>query len=176
MRRRGDWINTYRGQQFWPLDPRPHEIHIEDIAHALSMQCRFTGHVHRFYSVAEHCVRVSERCAPSDALWGLLHDASEAYLIDVARPVKRSRPMRGYRKAEARLMRAVCKRFALWPEEPASVKEADHRMLVTEAQALMDLHPQWLFPAEPYEQSIIGWMPARAEAEFLCRFKQLVNA
>src|SRR5579885_2784587 len=91
--RHGDWIQTYCGVAFYPLDPRPEEILIEDIAHALSMLCRFTGHVKRFYSVAQHCVYVSHRCDPKDALWGLLHDAAEAYLNDISRPVKSLREL-----------------------------------------------------------------------------------
>src|SRR5271165_7548492 len=87
--RKGDWIQTYTGRVMYPLDPRPEEINIIDIAHALSNLCRFTGHVRTFYSVAEHSVRVSQHCDPKDALWGLLHDASEAYLADMSRPMKR---------------------------------------------------------------------------------------
>ena len=55
----GDWIQVYTGGQFWPLDPRPEEIHIEDIAHALALTCRFTGHCREFYSVAQHSLLVS---------------------------------------------------------------------------------------------------------------------
>src|ERR1017187_10636100 len=76
-------ITTFSGIHFWPLLPNPADIRIEDIAHALSNQCRFAGHAREFYSVAEHSVRVSQLCPPEDALWGLLHDASEAYLTDV---------------------------------------------------------------------------------------------
>jgi len=59
LQRNGDWIQTFSGLQFWPLDPRPDEINIEDIAHALSLQCRFGGHCNRFYSVADHSIHVS---------------------------------------------------------------------------------------------------------------------
>jgi hypothetical protein len=70
-------ITTFSDVRFWPLLPNPDDIRIEDIAHALSNQCRFAGHAREFYSVAEHCVRVSQLCRPEEALWGLLHDASE---------------------------------------------------------------------------------------------------
>ena len=63
-------ITTYSGNLFWPLLPNPADVRIEDIAHALSNQCRFAGHSHTFYSVAEHCVRVSQLCRREDALWG----------------------------------------------------------------------------------------------------------
>ena len=85
----GDWIQTMSGVIFYPLDPRPEEIRIEDIAHALSHQCRFAGHCREFYSVAEHSVRVSRELPQEFMLWGLLHDASEAYLVDLPRPIKR---------------------------------------------------------------------------------------
>jgi hypothetical protein len=88
MGRKGDWIQTFTGKQFWPLDPRPDEVYIEDIAHALGNICRFNGHCLRFYSVAEHCFHVSHKVVPGLALMGLLHDAAEAYVCDVVRPVK----------------------------------------------------------------------------------------
>ena len=66
--RKGDWILTYSGIEFWPLDPRPEDVRIEDIAHALSMQCRFAGHCDRFYSVAEHSIRVADLVPREDKL------------------------------------------------------------------------------------------------------------
>lgn len=68
--RRGDWIQTFTGRRFWPLDPRPEDVCIEDIAHALSLKCRFGGHCTRFYSVAEHSVHVSNYVPAEFALWG----------------------------------------------------------------------------------------------------------
>src|ERR1035441_7448066 len=82
------FIGTFSGLRFWPLDPDPDKILIEDIAHALAHQCRFGGHASKFYSVAEHSVHVSKLCAPKDALWGLLHDASEAYCGAVWAPAR----------------------------------------------------------------------------------------
>ena len=66
--RKGDWMQTYTGRQFWPIDPRANEVHIEDIAHALSMMCRYNGHCRTFYSVAEHSVLVSQHVPPEHAL------------------------------------------------------------------------------------------------------------
>jgi hypothetical protein len=129
--RKGDWIQTFSGVEFYPFDPLPSEILIEDIAHALSMQCRYAGHVRRFYSVAEHCVRVAELLPIEDRLWGLLHDASEAYLVDLPRPIKRHSEIgRLYREAEAVLMESICDRFNLAPVEPDSVGVADKAMLL----------------------------------------------
>ena len=79
----GDWMQTYTGERFWPLDPRIEDIHIRDISMALGKLCRYGGHTIFFYSVAEHSVLVSEYVPEEYALWGLLHDASEAYLSDI---------------------------------------------------------------------------------------------
>jgi 5'-deoxynucleotidase YfbR-like HD superfamily hydrolase len=82
------WIQTYQGGCFEPFNPHPDQIHIRDIAHALALTCRFTGHCLDFYSVAQHSVMVSQIVSHKHALAGLLHDASEAYLTDVASPIK----------------------------------------------------------------------------------------
>ena len=112
------FIGTFSGLRFWPLDPNPEKILIADIAHALAHQCRFGGHASKFYSVAEHSVHVSQLCLPEDALWGLLHDASEAYLVDLPRPLKLLPEFAPYREAERRLQRAVALRFGLPPDQP----------------------------------------------------------
>ena len=132
----GGWIQTYTGVAFYPFDPRPSEIQIHDIAHALSMQCRFTGHVKEFYSVAQHSVLVALHCPQEDRLWALLHDATEAYLADVARPVKQHAVMEPYRTIENDLERMICQRFGLPLEKPSSVTVADKRMLATEKRDL----------------------------------------
>jgi uncharacterized protein len=171
-----DWIQTYTGLKVHPLHLRPEDICIEDIAHALSMLCRFTGATQQFYSVAQHSVWVSHRCAPEDALWGLLHDASEAYLMDLPRPLKRAPEFTFYREAESRAMLAICERFGLPWGTPLSVKEADARMLATEARDLMaPLHPEWRLMEEPYERRIYGWEPELAKSVFLGRFGQLTR-
>lgn len=108
-RLRGDWIQTYSGRAFYPLAPYPQDVCIEDIAHALSQLCRFGGHCRRFYSVAEHSVLLSRVVVPEFQLWALLHDASEAYLVDVPRPIKKQLP--AYVEAERRVMAAICARF-----------------------------------------------------------------
>lgn len=151
----------------WPLDPRPDEIHIESIAHALSMQCRYGGHVRHFYSVAEHCVHIARWCPPEARAWALLHDASEAYLVDVPRPVKAH--LRGYAEIEGRLMAIIAERFGLAPGEPMIVREADRRILLTERAALMGPPPlPWAQDGlEPLPVEIKAWPPATARAMFL---------
>lgn len=169
------WIQTYTGKQFWPLNPSVNDIDIEDIAHALSNQCRFAGHCEKFYSVAQHSVLVSHFCDADDALWGLLHDASEAYLVDMCRPVKRCDVMQGYRDAEKRLMRAICVRFGLPIEEPLSVGRADNALLRAEQRDLMKPAPvEWSDNREgAIEHRIYAWEPVLAKAHFLARFNEL---
>lgn len=168
------WIQTFTGRQFWPLNPRAEDIDIRDIAHALSNICRFTGHTRWFYSVAQHSVIASHHC--EDPMWALLHDASEAYLCDIARPLKRSPEFSAYRNAESRMMQVIAERFVLpWPE-PAFIKQIDLVMLATERRDLMPHPPRpWLSieNVKPLAQGIQPWSPARAEFEFLDRFEQL---
>jgi uncharacterized protein len=138
---KGDWIQTYTGKQFWPLDPQIVDIDIRDIAHALSMICRFTGHCEKFYSVAEHSIRVSEILPNDLKLYGLLHDASEAYLSDVARPLKMLPMFSEYRIIEKILQEMIYIRYGLDSQEPEKVKEADNILLFTEARDLMKTPP-----------------------------------
>ncbi len=88
--RRGEWFQTFSGRKFYPFYPRSGDVDFEDIAHALSMLCRFGGHVRNFYSVAQHSMLVSQLCPPELALAGLLHDAHEAYTGDLIRAIKRT--------------------------------------------------------------------------------------
>jgi len=174
--RKGDWIQTYTGRKFWPLDPRPEDVDIRDIAHALSLTCRFCGHIREFYSVAQHSVMVMEHCPPQYRLWGLLHDAAEAYLSDLCAPVKRSLKAAGqmfYHDAEDRVMDAVCARFGLAPQMPPIVKEIDVRALYTE-KVLFNIELKWMDGPAPLPCAIEPWMPERAEREFLTRFTELI--
>jgi len=174
MTRNGDWMQTFTGRQFWPIDPRANEVDIEDIAHALSMMCRYNGHCKIFYSVAEHSVLVS-RALPDDlALWGLLHDASEAYIADIVRPAKRF--IAGYCDVEDRIMNAVCERFGLSPTMPAEVKRVDNAILADEQRSIMATPPApWTLPEPALGVEIIGWAPWQAKQRFLARYAELVR-
>lgn len=176
---RGDWMQTYRGGQFWPLDPDPAAIDIEDIAHSLSMQCRYAGHCIRFYSVAEHSVHVANHLKRAGEpvnvqLWGLLHDASEAYLVDVPRPLKPFLP--GYQEAERRVMAAIAVRFSLCPPAPPEVKETDNRILCDEAAQNMAEPPEsWDLIGPPLGVTLKYWWPELAKEAFLTKFRQLTE-
>jgi hypothetical protein len=149
-------------------------IVIADIAHPLSMQCRFSGHVKSFYSVAQHSVLVSYICDRADALWGLLHDASEAYLVDIPRPIKQSGKFDNYLEFEKVMQRAVCKRFNIPEEMPKSVKYADDALLMTEARDLMSpLHAGWTITGDPLPFRITPWSQQEAKNAFMKRFIEL---
>jgi uncharacterized protein len=137
---RGPWIRTYTGGQFFPFDPRLEEINIHDIAHALSLQCRYTGHCSRHYSVAEHSLHVADAAPPDLRLEALLHDASEAYLVDVPRPIKRSAEFSTYRRIEKSVQGVIYKKYGI-TNEPSAVKDADRKMLAIEAHHLMSVRP-----------------------------------
>ena len=162
-------IRTYSGLTFWPLNPHPALVGIGDVAHSLAHQCRFGGHTRNFYSVAQHSVRVSQACAPKDALWGLLHDASEAYLVDVPAPLKQLPEFVAYRRAEMRLQSVIMQRFGLSTQQPPSVTAADLQLLTIELQELFDVGPADSVPGTEV------WTPAVAEQRFLERFRQLTG-
>lgn len=145
--RTGDAYGTFAGVVFWPMDPRSEEVTPEDIARALSWLCRWGRHCSRWYSVAEHSLRVMSVAmalateqrvrAPLVGAYGLLHDAGEAYLTDIPRPVRRFIP--GWLEIEERVHEAILERFALPPppaEVAAIVEEADELLLAVEAHEL----------------------------------------
>lgn len=172
----GDWIQTYSGVIFYPLDPRPEEIRIEDIAHSLSLLCRFAGHCREFYSVAQHSVLVSAQLPADLKLWGLLHDASEAYLVDLPRPLKHFSELgRHYCEIEARLMRVICWKFGLPEIRPAEVQRMDMVLLVTEKRDLFSAEPKpWEDTEEPLARRISPWSSRAVEKRFLREFGRLV--
>jgi hypothetical protein len=174
------YIEVRSGKAFHPLAPVVADIDPEDIAHALSHQCRFSGHTIVHYSVAEHCVRVAGLLREwgedtSVQLWGLLHDATEAYLVDVPLPLKRHPDFIPYLEAEARLMRAVCLRFGLPQDQPVPVLRADQVLLATEARDLMPYRPEhWAgLPQRPLPGAIVPWPAHAASVHWLTLFREL---
>lgn len=175
------WIETYSGVQFYPLAPRCGDIFIEDVAHALSNLCRFGGHTGWFYSVAQHSLLVSQSCPAELALEGLLHDAAEAYLLDLPRPVKKLPVMASYRQASAALDAAIAKTFQLGDVNAPSIKHADVLVLTTESRDLMQFlcddwkyHPQNGYPA--LADKIVPLDSIDAEQQFLDEFDRLMDA
>ncbi len=168
------WIQTYTGRVFEPMAPKMETVDIVDIAHALSLTCRFNGHCKRFYSVAEHSFWVSRNVPDHVALWGLLHDAAEAYVSDVARPIKPF--IVGFNEIETRIMQAVRQKFGLKGVMPSAVHEADLRMLATERHQLMTASKRdWeeLLGFTRFDLELPCWGPAEAESAFLERYESI---
>ena len=173
---RGDWMQTATGRAFYPLDPQPEEISIDDIAAALSKMCRYGGHTTRFYSVAEHCVHIASHpdCPDELRLTALLHDASEAYLSDVIRPIKPF--LTNYTEIEQRLERVIAEKFGTIYPFPAIIKEMDTRILMDERDQAMAKPPQdWRLRGEPLGVRLQFWTPQVAEWEFLGAFYNVIG-
>ncbi len=158
-----DCIRTYMGTYFNVFDPKPSLIHIEDIAHVLAQECRFGGHLPFFYSVAQHSLAVMNQVPKPLKLQALLHDASEAYLRDIPKPIKDRMPE--YKAIENNLMVAIASRFGFdWPKS-REVKEADEAQIVYEWEnCMISINP------------IEGMAPADAEVRFLRAFYKLTHS
>jgi len=164
----GPVIQTQSGLYFNLLNPRPEDVRIEDIAHALANLCRFGGHTRRFYSVAQHSLLVAELVPPGLAFQALLHDAAEAYCGDMISPLKMCVP--GYVTIQKRIEAAVAERFNIPHELPAEIKRADLVALATERRDLMpDCPHKWdcLDGVEPHPMPEIPMRPSYAREIFL---------
>ena len=174
---RGPYISTYSKKKFYPLDIRKSDLDIIDIAHALSNMCRFAGHVDKFFSVAEHSVRVSKIIDKDLALAGLLHYASEAYLVDVPRPLKQLVDFGPYRKIEKKVQDTIYRKYNIHLDidDLDRIHIADNLQLAVEARDLMG-NPYWCHVMGKAEGKITKtWAPEKAEKEFLKRFKELTK-
>lgn len=179
--RAGSWMQTYSGGQIWPLDPRPEEIKLVDIAHALSQMCRFGGHSDVFYSVAEHCIHVERRVLEVTkdylkALAALFHDGTEAYLIDIPRPIKPF--LTNYYEIEAKLEATMSKIFSYPYPYPPEIKDADNLVLACEARDIMKPPPLRL--ESSFSRSRLyknmGIVSIRRRKGFSCRIRQTEEA
>lgn len=171
------WIQTISGKKFPLEEPDPSRIDIEDIAHALSLLCRFNGHCTKFYSVAEHSVHVSREIAPELALVGLLHDAAEAYLGDVPSPLKKE--LSQFSAFEHKMEVAIAERFGIDPAlfTDPELKRADAQLLIDEKAVLMVEETEPWPPYAPEVKDpdrIEAWAPEGAKEQFLARFNELV--
>jgi uncharacterized protein len=179
MTNRGIWLETYSGRKIFPLAARVSEIKIEDIAHALSNICRFAGHTNLFFSVAQHSVLVAE--LSNNKMEGLLHDATEAYLVDIPRPVKLALPQ--YKEYEANLCKVIFRAFKLQYPIPEDVLLADEIMLEAEHKRLLKSEIEWEELPDEYRkikdfeklaESVIidPFLPKDAEKLFLEAFER----
>ncbi len=163
----GPTILLSGGSYFDFLAPEASEFTIEDIAHGLSMTCRFAGQCSRFYSVAQHSVHVADLVPPEHAYAALMHDAAEAFIGDVSKPLKDLLPE--YRVVEKRVEAAIAARFGLPEKMPAAVKDADLVMLATEQRQLMRNRDDWDYTRgrQVADLEIPEWSPAEARWRFL---------
>jgi len=167
------WILTYTGRRFDLLEPTAAMVSPQDLAHALARLCRFNGHCVTHYSVAQHSCFVADLVPAGDQLAALLHDATEAYVGDMVRPLKDLLPE--YREIEHRIWLAICERFLLDPILPASVKRADLVALATERRDLMpNQQGEWncLIGIPTYAAQV---MPRKAEEASFHYFRRLMD-
>jgi uncharacterized protein len=171
--RAATFIETYTGRAFWPLRPTKEALSIIDIAHALANQCRYSGHVRHFYSVAQHCCLLAHWMSEHggsamDCLQILMHDAPEAYLVDIPRPVKQYMPQ--YRVWD-HAINDVVRDWMGWKDLPILPiqDELDSRVIVDERAQLMDRARtnDWGHKMEPLGINILPWTPEQAEKIFL---------
>lgn len=158
-------IRTYSGIYFNVFEPKLEMICIEDIAHALSNQCRFGGHLTEFYSVAEHSLCCSSLVNKEHKLAALLHDASEAYLLDVPKPIKNK--LTNYKEIEDKLMYLISEKFGFEYPLHNDIKIADELALLSEWNSLM---------IKKSDYPILSIMDNKtAKIKFLEKFNQLSN-
>jgi len=176
-RNRGPWIQTRSGVAFYPLSPRAEDVRMADVGHALGMICRFQGHTRAFYSVAEHCAVMSGMVPDELALHALLHDAAEAYVCDVSRPLKAVLP--ALRDIEEGVLARIYEHVGVklpTKGEWAELAKADLRMLRTECEQVMGRAPlPWdsCEDVEPYVRTLGCWGPETASQVWLERFVEL---
>ncbi len=171
---RDHWVNTVSGRKVSLVTPWEDQIEIGDIATGLSNIGRYNGQTGNFYSVAEHCYWVSMLVPQTGVLplYGLLHDAAEAYVGDMVTPLKAMLPE--YRAIEDNLLDVIFSRYELDMPIPEEVHEVDRRILANEAEVLFKKNDEWVIPFEPFPQLKLELLyPPRAAAWFLSRFDQL---
>lgn len=175
-----NWIQTHKNIRFDFNNLTEEQVIITDIAHSLSMICRFNGHCDKFYSVAEHCVlgsHAEELETYEQKLCFLLHDASEAYLGDITAPLKALLPE--YSKIEKEVQDLILNKFGMLPYyEVDLIKKVDLRMLQTERIKLFNKPIEWelLIGVEPYKYPRIRcFSQAMIKNIFLERFFELYN-
>lgn len=174
------YIATYTGKKFFLLEPRLEDIDIIDIAHALALQCRWTGHSKFHYSIAQHSYYCSFIGPDKEAFDRLMHDAPEAYISDLNRPLKHfTEAGVAYRRQEAVIQKAIAERFGFSIIEPPSVKLADNTMLYAEKKQIINCNFEEAEKWESYEgnQDVIieSWTTDQAEKMFLSRFQELYS-
>lgn len=163
------WMFIRNGKRLFIDNPQPDDFELDTIAHALAMIPRFCGQTKRFWSVANHSILVSSLCPPKYKLFGLFHDASEAYLTDLPRPIKyHPDVIKVYGPIEDKFMRAISIRFKFDMDEEAcaAVKAADDIVGSTELRDFVDLPPSFSLPKNVLDLNLMNEsMPWEAAKE-----------
>jgi 5'-deoxynucleotidase YfbR-like HD superfamily hydrolase len=171
-----DWMTTYTGKKVYPANPKPEDICLEDIAHALSQTCRFGGHTVVPYYVSQHSIIVADNVPESLRAVAILHDAPEYILGDVVAPLKRSMP--DYKAIEDRVWSAVCCRFGIDSRLLSGVKTSDLRALMTERRDVLAKSSfRWndfLESLAPFDNVIVPLSSVQSKYEFL-RYCELLG-
>jgi 5'-deoxynucleotidase YfbR-like HD superfamily hydrolase len=168
------YVSTFSGNRFYPLEPRIDRVAIEDIAHGLAYQCRFNGQTREFYSVAQHSLAVSSLVPAHLRLAALLHDAAEAYLGDMVKPLKVLLPE--FAAIEEQVTAIIAVTFAIDFSDYAPIKRADLSALATEKRDLMPHSAErwaYLDGIAPLPDPIVALGPGEAKRAFLAEFARL---
>lgn len=170
------YVSTYLGNRFYFRDPHIEDVHIEDIAHGLAFQCRFNGQTRAFYSVAQHSLLVCGLVPSRLRLAALLHDAAEAYLGDMVKPLKQCFPQ--FALIEAKVMAIIGERFAIAGFDAPAIKRGDLIALATEKRDLMPNSTEsWssLQGLQPMPTRIVPMEPQEAKVAFLEEYRRLAG-
>ncbi|MET3134175.1 5'-deoxynucleotidase YfbR-like HD superfamily hydrolase [Oxalobacteraceae bacterium GrIS 1.11] len=169
-----EYVSTFCGNRFYPAQPRIDRVAIEDIAHGLAYQCRFNGQTREFYSVAQHSLIVARLVPPHLALAALLHDAAEAYLGDMVKPLKVLLP--AFAALEERVSEIIAATFAIDFSDYAPIKHADLIALATEKRDLMPHSVErwaYLDDISALPDAIVPLSPGEAKDNFLKTYARL---
>lgn len=157
-------IRTVSGLDVDVFNIIPEMVNIDDIAHALAHQCRFGGHCSEFYSVAQHSILCSKLASTENKLAALMHDASEAYLIDIPRPIKGG--LANYKELEDKVMHVIAQKFGFKYPLDKEIKDIDHQMFTIEWHELM---------IKDVQRTIKCGTPEVVRSGFLSRFYALTQ-
>ena len=181
-------IATFSGRLVAPFHLTVEDICLNDIAHALSNKCRFTGHSREFYSVGQHSVLVAKTAVsllPKSAskatrnmvrTWGVLHDGDEAYTPDFPTPLKVLPEFRFLKELGIEIRMTIMKKYGLPFEEPEEVQQADKIVLATEKRDLMNnpINGSWAVKLpDPLDKIIVPLSPRKAKKYFLNYLKKI---
>jgi hypothetical protein len=178
------WISLLSGAKFNYNKPEESDVTLHDIASALSNVCRFSGHLPRFYSVAQHLVNASYIVTSENAFTALMHDTAEAFTNDLPTPLKWALPV--FKNLEIKIEGAMGEKFGFEYPYPHEVKTADTIMLMLEKYYVKQCSDYWPgysdeYPIESLDKyvplvDLTSWRPSIARNKFLARYEELSNA